>query len=335
MGVRPEDRLHSEASHLLDRIGPPAGQFLEIRTIAPDTGTVRQVFCSSLGRALEVVARVDAMANVYVGACPRSRRDGRREAVTVVPAAWADLDFHQIEPDDRDRALAVSTSRIERLGMRPTALVHTGNGLQAWWIYQQPVSISSDFPFDRFEAINRGLGKVLGGDAVHDLARVLRVPGTWNLPDTKKRVRGCVPVRAQLLYFGGSTYLPDDFDYLAVAESTTERRKRTNVTDVASPTQPAEEIIDAFGQFLAQLGSGHPLTRTWCGNRILKDSSRSGWDMALVNQLRRARVREEFVPAIVRAFRHGRGVFATDDYIGRTMAKARVRRSKHEAPRSA
>jgi hypothetical protein len=46
--------------------------------------------------------------------------------------------------------------------------------------------------------------------------------------------------------------------------------------------------------------------------------------MALVNHLVRAGIKDEFIPAIVRSYRNGRGQLATDRYISRTLAKAKV-----------
>jgi hypothetical protein len=93
---------------------------------------------------------------------------------------------------------------------------------------------------------------------------------------------------------------------------------------LVQPSQSDDEILDAFRRLLNQLGTGHPLCRTWRGDRLLSDTSRSAFDMALVNQLVRARIRDEFIPTILRAYPYGRGVFATDDYIARTLAKARA-----------
>jgi len=320
------DRGDIEA--FLGRLSVPSGQFLEVRCVTPDVLGAKSWFCESVTEATNVAQQRSGHANVYVGACPRFERRGTKDAVRVVPTAWADLDFHQIDPHDRERAENLALERLNSLDRRPTILVHSGNGLQPWWLYHQPIEISEAWRADRLEAINRGLARVLGGDAVHDLARVLRVPGTLNLPDAKKRSRGCVPVVARLMWADGPGYRPGDFDDLAVeigTPSTSSVASRDRV-QLAQPSQPDREILDAFRRLLDQLGSGHPLCRTWRGDRLLSDTSRSAFDMALVNQLVRARIRDEFIPTIVRAYQYGRGVFATDDYIGRTLAKAKAYR---------
>lgn len=322
-----------DAERLLARLAPPSDQFLEIRVIVPD-GAVSQFYCKSVAEALHVVERHSGIANVYIGACPRFRTGGKKDDVNTVVGFWADLDFHPIDPN-RDVAFELAYRNIEKLEHRPTILVHTGNGLQGWWCFPGRVQLGEEFTREQFEAVNRGLATLLGGDHVQDVARVLRVPGTLNVPTAKKRARGCAPVIARLLDAAGPTYQPEDFVGIAVYEPNAARGFARPIP-VPRTNEDTTDIVEAFAKLLRQVSPSHPLAQVWAGQRRLNDCSRSGWDMALVCQLYRAHVREEFIPAIVRAFPFGRGVFATDDYVARTMAKGRLRyRGLHETPRSA
>ena len=311
----------SPLATFFSRLSIPQEQYLETRLIVPDAPGARQHFCKSTSEAVAIATRASGTANVYVSACPRSRRNGTREAVTTVSGAWADLDFHLIDPTDRDVALELAYSSIETLGMLPTMLVHTGNGLHAWWLFHQPAAISAEWPAKRFESINIGLAQRLGGDHVHDLGRVLRVPGTMNLPTAKKRERGCVPVMARLLDANGPTYRPEDFKSLAARPPTSVPLARPVLS---AATQPGGEIVTAFERLLVDLGPAHPLVRTWRGVRAPRDTSRSGWDWLLVRELQRIGMREEFIPSVVRAFPLGRGSLATELYLARTIQKTQV-----------
>jgi hypothetical protein len=328
--------LRPDVECFFGRVGVPDGRFRELRLIDPANGRVHQHFCGTIPEAIEICDHGSDRLNVYVGACPRFYAAGSRDAVRFVSGAWADLDFHQIDPTNRDVALELAYRRIETLGIPPTMLVHSGNGLQVWWLFHQPAAITDEWPAERFEAINIGLAQRLGGDHVHDLARVLRVPGTINLPDAKKRARGCVPVMARLLSLDGPIYDSDEFGSVAAPVTQAPARASERPGVVTQPPEVSTEIVAAFVQLVDQLGGNHPLARTWRGDRTLNDPSRSGWDMALVSQLYRAHIREEFIPAIVRAYPKGRGVFATHDYIARTVAKGRSRlRGRYETPRTA
>jgi hypothetical protein len=248
--------------------------------------------------------------------------------VTTVVAAWADLDFHQIDSTNRDVALEIAYRRLESIGRRPTLLVHTGNGLQAWWLYQRPAAISGAWPAEQFEAINRGIAQRLGGDHVHDLARVLRVPGTVNLPDEKKRARGCVPVMARLLDGSGPSYHPFDFLPMATPQITSPGRRPRSLPVAA---ERGDEIIAAFSGLILGLGPHHPLTRTWEGRRHLRDATRSGFDWALAIQCSRVGVKPQLVVALLRAFGFGKGSAATDSYLDRTITRAYERERRRHA----
>jgi hypothetical protein len=312
----------STQSEFLSRLAVPVGQYLELRLITPDVRGASQHYCSSIDEAIERVAATDGTANVYVGACPRDRRSGSRGAVTAVAGAWADLDFHQLDPTSRDVALELAYRRIEALGIPPTMLVHTGNGLQAWWLFHEPVKVTDQWSAERFEAINSGLAERLGGDHVHDLARVLRVPGTMNLPDAKKRARGCLPVLARLLDSDGPSYELMDLGSFAVPVSEVSTRSGTSCAMSAQPPEDDAAIVGAFEQLLSQLGPHHPLSRTWTGRRQLPDGSRSAFDMALACQMVRLRIRREFAASVLRSNPCGKGHDATDQYIDRTVARA-------------
>ena len=321
----------SELHAFLSRLVIPAGQYIEIRLIVPDAPGAIQRFCSTTKEAIDIATRASATANVYVGACPRSRRSGGRDAVTAVIGAWADLDFHQLDPN-RDVALELAYRHIEALGIRPTMLVHTGNGLQCWWLFHEPAAITDEWPVERFESINNGLAQRLGGDHVHDLGRVLRVPGTMNLPTTKKRERGCVPVLARLLNADGPRYHPEDFVTLAVPTGDRPARQSIAQSGSLDPVAPPDaEVIVGFERLLQRLGPHHPLTRTWEGRRRLRDASRSGFDWALALQCARVGVRPEIVAVLMRVYGFGKASAASACYVRRTVARAYAYESQHYA----
>ncbi len=302
-------------------LAPPQDQFLEIRTIVPDSQGARQTFCSSVGEAVRAALAWNTHANVYVGAAPRMVRSGSRSAIDTVVGAWADLDFHKIDPTNRDRALAIAHRRLADLDLPPTRIVFTGNGVQPWWLLTEPRRIGIDHPGELFEGINLGLARLLGGDAVHDLPRVLRVPGTMNFPDATKRERGCVPILATLLVSDGPRHDLERLSMFAVEVSSSSPH-RANAPRSAVSTPPDDAVLDTFRGLLRSLSKSHSLVRTWRGDRVLQDGSRSGWDMALTHQLVRVGIRESFIHSVLKAFRLGRGMNASDGYRQRTVTKA-------------
>ncbi len=67
----------------------------------------------------------------------------------------------------------------------PSVVVYSGGGYQGFWLLDQPLQ-----PADAVEPYNRGIEKALGGDNCFNVDRIMRVPGSVNLPDAKKRAKG-------------------------------------------------------------------------------------------------------------------------------------------------
>lgn len=114
---------------------------------------------------------------------------GSLKDVQSIPGFWADLDIGQEghkpaqrpNPETIEQALDI----ISELPS-PTAIIHSGGGLQVWWLFEEPWVFEN--PKDaqqssnEFQARLKSSAESLGYhvDSVGDLPRILRVPGTKN-----------------------------------------------------------------------------------------------------------------------------------------------------------
>lgn len=81
-----------------------------------------------------------------------------------------------------------------------SAIIFSGGGYQGFWRLREPVALNGDADrIARFEAYNRKIADDLGGDDTFNADRIMRLPGTINVPDERKRARGRVPTLAELL----------------------------------------------------------------------------------------------------------------------------------------
>jgi hypothetical protein len=164
-----EAREFFETLYILD-----AEQKIEVRwkPCGENGATMFREFYGNALEALQVVLNLRDKNDVYVGAAPRRGRVGTRDGVSELIAVWADLDAKGIHTRE---------SRFKQLidlPYHPSMMVWSGGGWHAYWLLKEPLQGQENL--NRAEAVMKRLGKGLDGDAVHDLPRILRVPGTLN-----------------------------------------------------------------------------------------------------------------------------------------------------------
>lgn len=82
----------------------------------------------------------------------------------------------------------------------PSVVVDSGNGVQAMWLLEEPVTLDgSEDGWRRMEAYNLSLARAFGADHCHNVDRIFRLPGTTNVPNRKKRAKGRTERESTLL----------------------------------------------------------------------------------------------------------------------------------------
>ena len=122
-----------------------------------------------------------------------SRRVGNKSAAAI-PGVWADVDLKSDDPAVHQKEglpadLEEVMREIDLLPMAPTMIVSSGNGLQVYWLLYQPWVFENEEDRQRAADLSLNWQHVIMHrwkrhewtmDATHDLARVMRVPGTLN-----------------------------------------------------------------------------------------------------------------------------------------------------------
>lgn len=145
--------------------------------------------------------------NVYFGVGVRKEdlgefKRGKNEDVSFLPGVWVEIDLkggvHAANnlPEYEDVQGILETFPLE-----PSIIIHSGGGLHCYWLFQEPVQLlskqnmqSAERMLSRFQNvfIRLARAKNLHIDNTADLARVLRVPGTFNLKSEQKPVKTAV-----------------------------------------------------------------------------------------------------------------------------------------------
>ena len=223
------DRI-GEARRFYDLLyrGLPEDAYLVVST---NEGGKFHVLESFIVPDLEAAAQrsvaTGARADVWVNVCPQDTppapgQSGSEDTAAVMPGVWLDLAFDKITADSRlsedpDRALEAALILLERFGDEPTLIVHSGEGLHVYWLLQEPILLDEDgrqYAKNLLNGIYVYLGDLAdldGGtiDDVADLARAMRVPGTFNY---KSRAADEAPLPVKLLSDDGPLYPVEDFE---------------------------------------------------------------------------------------------------------------------------
>ncbi|MGV8057790.1 MAG: AAA family ATPase [Smithellaceae bacterium] len=137
---------------------------------------------------------------------------------------WVDIDFKK----DDDEAKA--QQKIDKFSLKPSIIVNSGKGYHLYWILQTPAKQDD---IQKIEEINRKLVFHFDGDkASTEAARILRLPGTYNIKYNP-------PILATTEQINQNTvYNLSDFDFLPLPPSSPQPAAMVN------PTSQFTKLLD-------------------------------------------------------------------------------------------
>jgi len=261
------------------------------------------------------------------------------DKVHAIAALWNEIDIkgpaHQKEnlPTTFEEAYEL----LDRMPLAPTIVVNSGHGLQAWWLLEEPWVFST--PAVRKQAAEiakwwNGVLKQLASesgwdiDATHDLARVMRLPGTFNhkaddvVPVTVERQDGprYSLAEIQAMYSSvGMIQLPEDVHAW--------EGEHIELGKAEFPFMMWEALMENDPKF----------KRSWNRNRPdLIDQSQSSYDMSLATLASNAGWNAVDVAAMLRTHREKYGSsddpkLQRTDYYERTIERATTVMTEAEA----
>lgn len=162
-----------------------------------DETALREVLDQCAKDALGVYFSV----NTVIASKFKTRAD--REGIERVTHFHVDIDPRAGEDLDAER------ERIKKLienpphGVpKPSVVIFSGGGYQLFWILEESIEIAGDInKAEAAKLYNLQLEFLYHGDNCHDVPRVMRLPGTINVPNAKKIDRGQSNQLAKVVYF--------------------------------------------------------------------------------------------------------------------------------------
>lgn len=298
--------------------------------------------------AAETVVRIRERNDIYIGASLSSRSYGSRQRVAAadtsgITGLWVDIDYNVGKAHKKPNLPPDQKSAIELLNRapaKPTIIVHSGHGLQAWWLFDEPLIFA-----DREEQVAaqelvkawnftiRDIARKDGWDvdATWDLARVMRLPGGLN-----HKSNPAPEVRILELNDDNGRHSVDELRKHCKAPKTVKPKmlEESNTRDygflLKSNANPPFEKWEA----LRSADTG--VEQAWARKRTrMADQSASAYDMALANFAAIAGWEDQEIVDLLIASRRAHGddlKLNRPDYYGRTIRKARDATSREQAP---
>ena len=215
----------------------PAGPWM-LLAIDPESGRIEAKTIENTDGVRSFVAKHNGTRNLYYSLNPTRTRMGKKAAKTDIARIEyvpTDLDpKHDEPPEDAKKRYLTEIGKFKK---KPTAVIDSGNGLNVIFKLAKPIELpepviakgrrrpngepqSESLVFDdetqkviadiegRAAQLMKDLGSAAG---TQNIDRILRLPGTTNLPTKKKQREGRVQCQAKLIEFGVTVFEPEDF----------------------------------------------------------------------------------------------------------------------------
>lgn len=194
------------------------------------------------GVALQDQAKALELANT----ADTARTRGATDSTVALPGLWADIDVRgpAHSRNDLPPSFEAAHELIASFPLPPTIVVHSGHGLQAYWLFKEPWVFEEESERKEAETLSRRFQATLQGfareegwtiDNTSDLARVLRLPGTFNTKLGERR-----PVEV-IGWYPGRRYDPSEFEPYLVDATKTSRAEASG--DGGDPPSDLDAIL--------------------------------------------------------------------------------------------
>jgi P4 family phage/plasmid primase-like protien len=173
-----------------------------LTSIVPDGGkTATRTFNASERLAMrDWIEERQGRENIYFSVNDLARavnKKAGKDDVAALRAQHVDMDPRPGEPLDAERRRAEKLLR--EFNPAPTVIIDSGGGFQGFWLGEEPEVLTAEAAVRDAELRNLHIETTLQADACHNIDRIMRLPGTVNIPGEKKRNKGRKPALARVV----------------------------------------------------------------------------------------------------------------------------------------
>lgn len=280
----------------------PDRQFIETRTFSH----------AESDDCLEWVERFNGTHNIYWSVNPPvGRFDKKAERTDIARVCYLHVDVDPREGEDlgeeRERIARLFGERLPDGVPEPTFVIDSGGGYQGFWKLCEPIVIDGDAEkAEDAKRYNQQLEVLFRADACHNIDRIMRLPGTVNVPDAKKLKKGRTEALARAVTFDlERVYNIEQFKKAAPVQSPGSSAAGGILTG-GRPTVELPGNIDRVDD-LSELDPYSVPTRCKVAiaqgrdvdHPLKNDNSRSGWLHYVCCELARCQVPDEVIYSLI------------------------------------
>jgi Virulence-associated protein E-like domain len=186
-----------------------------LTAINPNDARIQTITATDANAVAAFVHAHNGRSNLYYSVNPtRTAMTSKAKKADIAAIEYFLADLDPKDDETPEAAKARYLAALETHQPPCTAIVDSGNGLQLLWKLATPIQLDGDVAHiisdveARVKANMEAMGSVAG---TQNIDRILRLPGTTNLPNAKKLRDGRVACPATLIRFNGATCSLDDF----------------------------------------------------------------------------------------------------------------------------
>lgn len=177
----------------------PSGPWA-LTAIKPD-GPISTKTFTDLESAKVWIDEYQGLRNLYFHVNPiRYNINTKAEKKDISALEWLHIDIDPREGEDLETERKRAFDLLVNFTPMPTVIIDSGGGFQGFWKLTEPIPIDGDIKrAEELEAYNMQLEILFGADACHNVDRIMRLPGTINLPNARKLKKGRKPALSKLV----------------------------------------------------------------------------------------------------------------------------------------
>jgi P4 family phage/plasmid primase-like protien len=225
----------------------------------------------AIERASKSIRGANSKQNVYhtlglLKGLPEGR--GKESEVIAIPALWMDIDIagYAHKKSNLPSSLQECLDFLDDFPLKPTLIINSGHGLHVYWVFREVWYFDgvderkkARLLSDKFQStlIQRAKEKSWDLDKISDLARLLRVPGTYNYKNPHD------PKLVEIINSNNYRYNPEDFEPFLIEAPAESSKPKFDASRVIEGVSKGERNESIFKLACSKFAKGYDPIDVW------------------------------------------------------------------------